>query len=114
MRPGMQSVTLVSFVVLFAACDTGPLDVGTATKEQPLFASKPVGPVTINTVIDFTEFPFEGTFTVTAGCDKTYPTCRDRFANVVNFGGFPHMPGNDFALSYPNQGSGNDGGKLGG
>jgi len=54
------------------------------------------------------------TFTVTAGCDKTYPTCRDRFANVVNFGGFPHMPGNDFALSYPNQGSGNDGGKLGG
>jgi uncharacterized phage protein (TIGR02218 family) len=54
------------------------------------------------------------TFTVTAGCDKTFATCRDRFANVVNFGGFPHMPGNDFALSYPNQGSGNDGGKLGG
>ena len=52
-------------------------------------------------------------FTVTAGCDKTFETCRDRFANVVNFGGFPHMPGNDFALSYPNQGSGNDGGSLG-
>ena len=67
MRPGMQSVRLVSFVVLFAACDTGPLDVGTATKEQLLFASKPVGPVTINTVIDFTAFPFEGTFAVTAG-----------------------------------------------
>ena len=67
MRPGMQSVRLASFVVLLAACDTGPLDVGTATQEQPLFASKPVGPVTINTVIDFTEFPFAGTFTVTAG-----------------------------------------------
>lgn len=52
------------------------------------------------------------TFTVTAGCDKTFETCRDRFANIVNFGGFPHMPGNDFALSYPNQGSGNGGGQL--
>jgi uncharacterized phage protein (TIGR02218 family) len=50
-------------------------------------------------------------FTVTAGCDKSFETCRDRFGNVVNFGGFPHMPGNDFALSYPNQGSGNDGGR---
>jgi uncharacterized phage protein (TIGR02218 family) len=52
------------------------------------------------------------TFTVTAGCDKTLATCRDRFANVVNFGGFPHMPGNDFALSYPNTGDDNDGSKL--
>jgi uncharacterized phage protein (TIGR02218 family) len=51
-------------------------------------------------------------FTVTAGCDKTFETCRDRFANVVNFGGFPHMTGNDFALSYPTQGSDNDGGSL--
>jgi len=67
MRPGMQSVRFVSFVVLFAACNTGPLGVGTATEDQPLFASKPVGLVTINTVIDFTTFPFEGTFTVSAG-----------------------------------------------
>jgi uncharacterized phage protein (TIGR02218 family) len=53
------------------------------------------------------------TFAVTAGCDKTLATCRDRFGNVVNFGGFPHMPGNDFSLSYPNSGTGNDGAKLG-
>jgi uncharacterized phage protein (TIGR02218 family) len=51
-------------------------------------------------------------FAVTAGCDKALATCRDRFSNVVNFGGFPHMPGNDFALSYPNTGDDNDGGKL--
>jgi uncharacterized phage protein (TIGR02218 family) len=51
-------------------------------------------------------------FTVTAGCDKTLATCRDRFSNVVNFGGFPHMPGNDFALSYPTKGDGNDGSAL--
>jgi uncharacterized phage protein (TIGR02218 family) len=49
-------------------------------------------------------------FTVTAGCDKRFATCRDRFANAVNFRGFPHIPGNDFVVSYPNTGEpGNDG-----
>jgi uncharacterized phage protein (TIGR02218 family) len=52
------------------------------------------------------------TFTITAGCDKRIETCRDKFSNVVNFGGFPHMPGNDFILSVAKQGSGNDGGAL--
>ncbi len=37
-------------------------------------------------------------FRLTAGCDKRLATCRDRFANAVNFQGFPHMPGNDFVL----------------
>ena len=37
---------------------------------------------------------------ITAGCDKQLATCRDKFANVVNFRGFPHMPGNDFITSY--------------
>lgn len=41
-------------------------------------------------------------FTVTAGCDKTFATCRDRFANTLNFRGFPQIPGNDFVISYPN------------
>jgi uncharacterized phage protein (TIGR02218 family) len=36
------------------------------------------------------------TFTLTAGCDKSLATCRTKFANAVNFRGFPHMPGNDF------------------
>lgn len=36
------------------------------------------------------------TFTVSAGCDKRLTTCRTKFANAVNFRGFPHMPGNDF------------------
>lgn len=34
--------------------------------------------------------------TLTAGCDKRIDTCRARFANAVNFRGFPDMPGNDF------------------
>jgi uncharacterized phage protein (TIGR02218 family) len=39
-------------------------------------------------------------FTVTAGCDKHFVTCRDKFDNVVNFRGFPHIPGNDFVARY--------------
>lgn len=40
------------------------------------------------------------TYTVTAGCDKQLATCRDRFANVVNFRGEPHMPGNDSLMKH--------------
>jgi len=39
-------------------------------------------------------------FTVTAGCDKSFATCKARFANHLNFRGFPHVPGTDFAYSY--------------
>lgn len=55
------------------------------------------------------------TFTVTAGCDKRFATCRDRFANGVSFRGFPQIPGNDFLMAYPTPGEpGNDGGSLAG
>ncbi len=38
-------------------------------------------------------------FIVTAGCDKRFSTCRGKFANGINFRGFPHMPGNDALLA---------------
>jgi uncharacterized phage protein (TIGR02218 family) len=41
-------------------------------------------------------------FTVTAGCDKTLTSCREKFNNLANHRGFPHMPGNDIIISYPN------------
>lgn len=51
------------------------------------------------------------TFSIQAGCDKLFTTCRDKFQNAVSFRGFPHMPGNDFVMSYPNRGeTTNDGG----
>ncbi|MGY6645883.1 MAG: DUF2163 domain-containing protein [Salinarimonas sp.] len=51
--------------------------------------------------------------TLTPGCDKSFATCRNKFGNVVNFRGFPHMPGNDFILRVPRQGEpGLDGGSL--
>jgi uncharacterized phage protein (TIGR02218 family) len=53
------------------------------------------------------------TFAVTAGCDKRFATCRDRFDNTVNFRGFPHIPGNDFIVSVPVPGRGrHDGGSI--
>ncbi|MBH0237602.1 DUF2163 domain-containing protein [Methylobrevis albus] len=50
--------------------------------------------------------------TLTAGCDKRFATCRTKFANTVNFRGFPHMPGNDFAFAYARSDGGNTGGVL--
>lgn len=50
------------------------------------------------------------TLSVTAGCDKQFSTCQEKFSNAASFRGFPHMPGNDFALSYPLRGNDNDGG----
>jgi uncharacterized phage protein (TIGR02218 family) len=53
--------------------------------------------------------------TVSAGCDKQYTTCRDRFANALNFRGFPHMPGIDRIVSVPVPGEGgHDGSSLNG
>ena len=48
-------------------------------------------------------------FAVTAGCDKQFTTCKAKFTNQANFRGFPYMPGNDAAVSYPNRGDVLDG-----
>lgn len=44
---------------------------------------------------------------LTAGCDKTYNTCKNTWNNTINFGNIPSfgnfMPGNDFLLSSPKQ-----------
>jgi uncharacterized phage protein (TIGR02218 family) len=49
-------------------------------------------------------------FAITAGCDKQFTTCKAKFANSVNFRGFPYMPGNDAIASYPTSGQVLDGG----
>ena len=35
------------------------------------------------------------------GCDRRLATCKERFGNVVNFRGEPHLPGNDVLTRYP-------------
>ena len=37
-------------------------------------------------------------FDIVMGCDGLLGTCRDRFNNVANFRGFPHLPGQDKIL----------------
>jgi hypothetical protein len=38
------------------------------------------------------------TYTITAGCDKQFGTCRDRWNNVIHFRGEPYIPGQDTIL----------------
>lgn len=53
-------------------------------------------------------------FVVTAGCDKRAATCREKFGNLINFRGFPHMPGENWLTAYPVDGGVYRGGSLGG
>lgn len=43
---------------------------------------------------------------VSAGCDKRFATCRDRFNNALNFKGFPLIPSPEFAYAYAKPGEG--------
>jgi uncharacterized phage protein (TIGR02218 family) len=54
------------------------------------------------------------TFISVAGCDKQPATCKNRFANFVNFQGFPYIPGPDIIQEIGKQSeTGNDGGSRG-
>lgn len=48
-------------------------------------------------------FPIEvgDTYEMTPGCDKLFDTCRNKFDNGINFGGFPHVPGLDATSETP-------------
>jgi uncharacterized phage protein (TIGR02218 family) len=49
------------------------------------------------------------TLIVSAGCDKHAATCRSKFDNLVNFRGFPHLPGNNLLTTPAQSGDGHDG-----
>jgi uncharacterized phage protein (TIGR02218 family) len=51
-------------------------------------------------------------FAVVAGCDKLAATCRAKFANLINFRGFPTIPGDETMVRYPNRGDANAGAVL--
>ncbi len=61
--------------------------------------------VSVNTITLALPMPFDiqvgDTYSAYAGCDKLPDTCRVVFNNIVNFRGFPFIPGNDRALQYP-------------
>ncbi len=49
---------------------------------------------------------------LTAGCDKRFATCRDKFSNLMNFQGFPDLPGEDWMMAVPKKSGANRGGSL--
>ncbi|SEA22876.1 DUF2163 domain-containing protein [Rubrimonas cliftonensis] len=49
-------------------------------------------------------------FVATAGCDKRFATCGEKFRAAMNFRGFPHMPGDDWIAASPAPGAAHDGG----
>lgn len=57
--------------------------------------------------------PGEGAlFRLEAGCDKRMATCRDKFGNLLNFQGFPDIPGEDWLMVQPSQSGSGSGGSL--
>ena len=47
-----------------------------------------------------------------AGCDKRFETCRLKFNNLMNFRGFPDIPGDDWLMATPIVDGQNAGGSL--
>ena len=47
-----------------------------------------------------------------AGCDRRAETCRVKFANLINFRGFPDMPTDDWLTAVPRSDDAGDGGSL--
>ncbi|WP_170428006.1 DUF2163 domain-containing protein [Ruegeria arenilitoris] len=47
---------------------------------------------------------------LTAGCDKRMETCRKKFNNLINFQGFPDLPGEDWVMAVPKKDNPNKGG----
>ncbi|MEM6371506.1 MAG: DUF2163 domain-containing protein [Pseudomonadota bacterium] len=54
----------------------------------------------------------QDTIRLTVGCDKRFETCRLKFNNLLNFQGFPDLPGDDWVMAYPNGAGANSGGSL--
>ncbi len=49
---------------------------------------------------------------ISAGCDKRFATCKDKFSNAMNFQGFPHVPGDDWLMAVPRKSGANTGGSM--
>jgi uncharacterized phage protein (TIGR02218 family) len=60
-----------------------------ASGELRMILSQTVNSVTLNA--PFSSAVVGDQVRIAAGCDHTIKTCRDKFLNVVNFGGMPHM-----------------------
>lgn len=82
-------------------------------RAEILLHSKISGVVTVILLEEPVRAIAEGdSFIIRAGCDKRVSTCREKFDNVVNFRGFPHIPGQDAVIRYATKDGANTGGVL--
>lgn len=98
-----EAISRHEFTLLDYAGDDGVLAGGVLTFTSGLNAGRSVEvsdwQQTPRQVTLFLAAAFEiepgDSVTVIRGCDKSFATCRDVFANQINFRGFPHIPGTD-------------------
>lgn len=67
---------------------------------------RPVTYSTPTTKVVVMRYPIPGlttgqTVTVYAGCDRSMDSCKNRFNNIMNFGGFPYIPFNNPVTKLP-------------
>jgi uncharacterized phage protein (TIGR02218 family) len=112
---GPRSVNVSAVGLEPARLKGGRLTVGSGPLsglDWPLQSAVPVaGGLGLELAAPMTVPPQAGvTVHLTAGCDHAFATCRDVFANALNFRGCPLMPGDDAVFAGPAE-SGNDGGR---
>jgi uncharacterized phage protein (TIGR02218 family) len=82
---------------VFRSLATGPEPFGTIKQDRLVG-----GTHVIELWQSFVEAPeANSVFWLQAGCDKRATTCRSKFANFLNFRGFPHIPGEDWLRAAP-------------
>ena len=62
----------------------------TGDGERRLIVDQVGATLTLN--FPFPELQTADSVSIFAGCDRTAPTCRDKFSNIENFGGHPFIP----------------------
>lgn len=67
------------------------------------------GEVAVVELLDRATLSEGAAFAIYAGCDKRFETCRAKFNNILNFRGFPFMPGTDALQAGPQAGDTLDG-----
>jgi uncharacterized phage protein (TIGR02218 family) len=81
-------------------------------RQQRVASHRREGAAALLTLWDAVDAAPGDPFTIIAGCDKLFATCKAKFSNSVNFRGFPHMPGNDAGYAYVAEGVEFDGEPL--
>jgi hypothetical protein len=103
----IESVDTTGLVITDATNITDPVNTYaygliTMTSGDSSGYSMEVKSSTVGTVTLQQRLPFGisagDTYSLVQGCDKSLATCRDTYNNVINFRGFPHIPGLDQVL----------------